>query len=251
MQTQVKLMSISITCTSCDTQLKAPEKASGRSIPCPKCKAVLTVPHIIMAKAVVAPNPPTHNNPANSESTTLTPCRTCQRQIAATAHSCPGCGAPNGWIHPDVDRFLKNLDKIKLPASFKHDSTKTGVHGTAKILTPGPASQWFLIAGGLGILLIVISLALSNYLGVNMRSTSTSTFFSLSNGSTLTFTGGLILIVLAAALRNAAFQQRWFKIDLSMTPPTWESNDDEFWKPIREFFLKSGKVSTEDVNPRT
>jgi DNA-directed RNA polymerase subunit RPC12/RpoP len=45
-------MSISITCSSCSTKLKAPEKKAGRSIFCPKCQASLLVPSVVVARAV-------------------------------------------------------------------------------------------------------------------------------------------------------------------------------------------------------
>ncbi len=42
----------------------------------------------------------------------LTECATCKGSLAALAAVCPHCGAPNTYVHPNIQLFLKQKDTI-------------------------------------------------------------------------------------------------------------------------------------------
>ena len=56
-------MPITVSCSECGTNLKAPDNAAGRKVKCPKCSAVIAVP----ADAVednISSAPPSRTSPA-------------------------------------------------------------------------------------------------------------------------------------------------------------------------------------------
>lgn len=59
----------------------------------------------------------------------------------------------------------------------------------------------------------------------------------------------LLLIPLGiGVLIYAAFQKDLpedvkFEVYLTESPPRWQSNDDEFWKPVKDFFLNPNRTN--------
>src|SRR4051794_27570372 len=50
----------------------------------------------------------------------LIACGACGNQIAVAAAACPKCGAPNSWLHPEIERFAASLQKVNfLPPQSK------------------------------------------------------------------------------------------------------------------------------------
>jgi hypothetical protein len=57
---------------------------------------------------------------------TLIPCPSCGREIAASANSCPGCGAVNSYVHPEIKRFIE-FAGTELPIRFHYWHLRTKV----------------------------------------------------------------------------------------------------------------------------
>ena len=67
-------------------------------------------------------------NPAAS----LIKCETCGKEISVLADRCPGCGAPNTWIHPSITYFLSIKDQTGVSEKFTFWSNKTELWGNTE-----------------------------------------------------------------------------------------------------------------------
>ena len=73
-------MPITLSCSSCNKRLEAPDKYAGRPVKCPKCQTALTVPVAVPPSQPVPPPPvPVAVNSAT---------------VAAKSFCCNGCGTP-------------------------------------------------------------------------------------------------------------------------------------------------------------
>ncbi len=222
-------MGISVICHSCGVNLKAPDKAAGRSIPCPKCKASNFIAPTTKAATTTPPTTVKRDTP---ETQALIVCNTCQRQIAATANACPGCGAANRWVHPEIERFNVQAGKLETKSPFKYDHTNTWIRGYATVKRQKPQA---IVGGWCLIILGVVPFGLW-CLGLLQRHPEAAL-------ASLAFIPLGIGLLIAAGFMKDLPEDVKFQVDLATTPPTWQSNDDEFWKPVKEFFLSPNRAS--------
>ena len=70
----------------------------------------------------------------------LIDCNACHTEIANSADNCPKCGAKNDYRHPEIIRFLENVENIKLPEECEYavtDRTSLAVqHISKSIMKP-------------------------------------------------------------------------------------------------------------------
>ena len=60
----------------------------------------------------------------------LCPCTSCGQVIATTADKCPGCGAPNKWVHPKIKQLIEGPGLVA--EKMKYSYTKTTVSGATE-----------------------------------------------------------------------------------------------------------------------
>jgi len=152
--------------------------------------------------------------------------------MAVTANACPACGAANTWVHPEIVRFNQQIDRFQLKAPAQFYSSSTFVHGNATVKREKLQNT----LGGCSLIEIGIAPFLLSYIG----------FFKKQPDVVLYC---LLLIPLGiGVLLYAAFQKDLpedvkFEVYLTESPPRWQSNDDEFWKPVKDFFLNPNRTN--------
>ena len=105
-------MSLILRCPNCHSKIKAPDKAKGRTITCPDCNQPFVVKSSVIVDddTIVPPTPvpmpvsaPTA--PVTAQPLKLINCPACGKSISPAAKDCPGCGNPNKYVHPEIQRF--------------------------------------------------------------------------------------------------------------------------------------------------
>lgn len=131
---------------------------------------------------------------------TLIKCSACGRDIASVADKCPGCGAPNAWIHPTIEHFRALKDQTGVSKKFQFWSNKTEIwgHTEAKL----PWWTWILIV-------LFFPIGLAGF-----------------------WTWFIFLPLLYLAIKFVYGKKKEFKANLLMG--SWQSNDDKFWGPVRQ-----------------
>ncbi len=123
--------------------------------------------------------------------------------------------------HPEIQRFIDNIDTIETPKEFQYFTERTRVWGTAEG-TGGP-------------------------LGLSMKLFASSVILGLVGGA---IAGPIVLpiaglLFLASLITGCVFLLQpikeadtlvKFEIDFSGPQPRWHSNDEAFWKNVRKFF---------------
>ena len=121
-------MPISIVCPHCKTMLDVADDAAGKAVRCAKCQGVSTV---IVSEPV---------QPATISTNELIACRACNHMIARAARTCPGCGAPNTWIHPEIQRFINGCKSFRNTPPFQYVHEALILQGTAEVKKGGHAT---------------------------------------------------------------------------------------------------------------
>jgi hypothetical protein len=182
------------------------QPAEGRSLPAP----------------APAPEPPAKpakkkRKPPERGKYVRIPCDVCGRQIATQAKSCPRCGAPNEWLHPEIRAFLREqrdygfgIRKLKTEAL---GCVLTGVAWRpSDRIDPASVTAGLLIAGA--VLWPVGLVALAGAIGASVAAGCVS-----------------------EELRKAAGADgEAFIIDFRTEPPMWQSTNDDFWDEVMYFF---------------
>ena len=135
---------------------------------------------------------------------TLIDCKTCGGKLAALAEACPGCGAPNDWMHEDIQRFVEASSAVATSRPFSYSQSKTTLSGQTELRTPIWA--WMLAA--------FVCLA------------STLAFFFFPLWAVLI--GGAACGVILKGTQRADY----FQADLQAR--TWVSSNERFWQPVRQ-----------------
>jgi hypothetical protein len=145
--------------------------------------------------------------PTPEEASLLTKCGACISEIAKEAPSCPKCGAPNKWIHPQCLRFLDRLRRFQR----KYPNFQAEAKGFLLVCRSTRDKQFADYAanaiGGMGFWGPMSLGGLAMTLGASIGSQYA-----------------------AKAIRDKAGPHaNAFVIDFRHDPPTWSSTNDEFW----------------------
>ena len=150
----------------------------------------------------------------------LIKCRSCEADIAINAETCPKCGSPNEWLHPRISEFLAAGDQIETKERFNVEYRGAKLAGE----TEERRSWDFYMKAGFGAIAVFL---LSGFI------TPLAPYGELALAAgIIALAWGTLLIVFGSHKGKA----KYFEIDLSEEPPKWESNDDAFWTPVRQFF---------------
>ncbi len=221
---------IRFTCPHCGRSLKGDEGKKGKTLPCPSCAKEVVVP-AAEAKSSASPE---DIYPLAGEtmdvSPTLIDCSACGRSIAKTAAKCPQCGSPNNWMHPEVQRFRDAARSIVLSRTWNWGSNQTAVwgNGDSEVEERGGAKG---VSVGMTLFLVGVLLLFLGPIGWAIA-------------------GLLIPVAIFIMVAGALFTKSSdyvvkipeFRADFSGQTPRWESNDEEFWEPVRDFFGLAGGV---------
>jgi hypothetical protein len=139
----------------------------------------------------------------------LTACPTCSRAIAKEAVSCPGCGAPNKWVHPEIVRFFKSIRRFDFPEYIHFHYEK------------------YVLAG-------VDQRSSQNAQGISDLASCFGVIAPLNVEG---------LATIAAVHFGSKAVHEWarkkikaFRIDFTYSPPAWSSTDDDYWCDVIGFF---------------
>ena len=139
-----------------------------------------------------------------TELAALIECDTCHGSIAKLAEKCPHCGAPNGWRHPKIEAFYKDLPTIGTAQRFSVWSDKTAVWGETAPKTMLWAQVFVWTSMVFGVLLSLV----------------------------FAWWAVFVIALVGGAVQAAAQGKKTFRADLAAE--TWFSNDDKFWWPVIE-----------------
>lgn len=128
----------------------------------------------------------------------LVKCSACSKDISALATACPGCGAPNMWVHPSITQFLSVKDQTGVAKKFKFWSNKIEIWGETE-----PSLSWWKVL----------------------------LFFLLVPGLFAGLLGIIFVTVVYVMVLYVYGKKKQFKANLHTG--TWQSNDEKFWQPVR------------------
>jgi len=222
---------IRLRCPNCHSKLKGSDALLGRTISCPACEQPFAAseadvvddgssPPSGWTAATSNPAAPPPSNPVRK----LITCSACGKSISPAARACPGCGEPDRYVHPEIQRFLDSARASQAlpPFSYKIDGFVL--------------SGWAAVQKGA--------------LGASMKGSRLFIAGSLMGlfGAGLPFLlpiAGLLILVglfMSSATAFSGFSQAdyvsRFSIDFNATPPKWESGDEALWKPVKDVLLK-------------
>lgn len=127
-------------------------------------------------------------------------CEACQKEISTLADKCPGCGAPNNWIHPKIKHFLSVKDQIGIADGWNYKYTKTELCGST--VPTLPWWLWFVV------------------------------LFCAVPGFAFGIIPGMIIAPIAYYILKLMYGKTYsFKADLKNG--TWQSDNDAIWQPVR------------------
>jgi hypothetical protein len=161
---------------------------------------VLPIPEVLPVEVKVLPR---------EEDSPLTPCSACGRSIAKEVATCPNCGAPNKWVHPEIVRFYQSIRRFDFGPSVQLTYEKFVLCGIDQ-RAHQDAQYLANLANSIGVI------APMNLSGL---------------GTMLAVRGGQQWVSEWARKKVKAF-----RIDFSYSPPSWASTDDEYWCDVMAFF---------------
>jgi hypothetical protein len=150
----------------------------------------------------------------------LNDCPACGKSIAQTADTCPGCGAKNTFIHPNIEKLIAVANTVTTRA-WKYEYKRlqmTGVTVNTKADSLTKVQNGMFVAGFL--------------MWLFLRSP-----FSLL-GILIGFMGFGVL----AYVKGLERQDKQFVVDYSSGKPVWQSNDDAFWGKVKEIMTAEPAV---------
>lgn len=168
---------------------------------------------------------------------TLINCPTCNAQMSSLASACPSCAAPNTWIHPEIKRLKQLIDSTDFDVenSWKYPLDRMSIAGHIdldKVEQEAPTSgrTW-----AVTVIAVAIGAALYFWLA--------KSFYFMGPLWLAIYSGiaGVGAWYCARTLDKAEFQSRIvrneapvFKITIVDGRPAWTSNDDAYWKDVRQ-----------------
>jgi hypothetical protein len=126
-------------------------------------------------------------------------------------------------VHPEVARFKASFDTQWVPDGVEFQVEPTGIRGERR------NTDWSRLGFTSGALVALAILAAG------------MVYIPVFNVVWLAAMAVLLLAMPYLGARAALFRLRkgrkkLFAIDFSSEPPRWTSNDDAFWKPVKDFF---------------
>ena len=149
-----------------------------------------------------------------------------------TANACPACGAANTWVHPDIVRFNQEKHKLQFKAPVQVTTSSTYAFGNATVKRQ---KEQNILCGWSLIIVGIVPFLLSN-IGV-FKFRPDAVLYSL-----LLIPLGIGVLIYAAFQKDLPEEVK-FEVYLTESPPRWQSNDDKFWKPVKETFLNSNPIN--------
>jgi DNA-directed RNA polymerase subunit RPC12/RpoP len=217
---------IAFVCPICAKGFSVKDEFAGRKTKCPKCKTDLLVPTPV--PAVVPPPVPA---PVKTPAQKLMPCNACGQEMAIAAMACPKCGSPNNWLHPEIERFRNSFGQFGNMPAFKVNLDRFILSGTAEVKRGIHALLDFgMKLSAVGFLSMLLGAFLPGTLGILVPWVI----------GPLGLLGGFVIILVSTFGKDKTTDfVVSFVIDFSQSPPRWQSDDDEFWKDVKHFFLPS------------
>ncbi len=227
-------------CPQCRARLSAPFGCEGRTSRCPHCAARVTVPFVVTAMLAEdeevldgivmggEPAKPCTASPAPVALPVpvalaipevlpvvevwdpLTPCTACRRSIAKEALTCPQCGAPNKWVHPEIVRFYASLAQFDFEPSVQLTYEKFVLCGIDQ-QAHRDAESLANLANSFRVIAPLNVKGLATLVGVNAGQAWMSEW---------------------ARKKVKAFRIAFF----ASSPPLWSSTDDYYWTDVMRFF---------------
>lgn len=127
-------------------------------------------------------------------------CDACGKEISAMAAQCPGCGAPNNWIHPNIKHFISVKDQTGMSKPFTFQWNKTEIWRGTEAKLP-----WWLW-------LVII--------------------FCAAPGFAFGIIPGLIIAPVAYFIL-IQFYGKKHEFKANLQEGTWVSSDDQLWQPVK------------------
>ena len=124
------------------------------------------------------------------------PCGACISEVSHLAETCPKCGHPNDWVHPQIKKFLSIKDNAGTKGYFNYTHDKLRLQCKAD----GSLPWWYWV--GLVGLVVFINASI-----------------------VVAFIAGLVWTCIGFACKR----HKILNIDFSQEKPVIENNDKAFW----------------------
>lgn len=214
-----------VLCPHCNAKIKHDGRHAGRVVSCPRCRGQLQLPMVPTAASPMESSPFDFDGTLAATTPKLIRCKACGNLIGTNALSCPRCGQMNNWTHPEIQQFIDNIDRIKLPQDYKYLTNRDWLEIEATL--PTGAARWMLFA------------LISVFVGVPCGGAGMAWFpFQIA---TLLF-GVLVFLVptfclVMAFIAGLSFGDRTrCTVDFSESPPRWSADNPEAWRNLKRFF---------------
>jgi len=130
---------------------------------------------------------------------------------------------PVHQVHPEVERFRRKFDVAWVPEGVEFQVEPERIRGERR------NTDWSRLGLASGALLAVI------VTGIGMI------WIPLFTAAWIVMAAALIIALPYLGARAALFRYRkgrtkWFTLDFRSGRPSWSSNDDHFWKHVKDFF---------------
>jgi hypothetical protein len=158
------------------------------------------------------------DNILSKQKAKLIECNYCNKPIAITANKCTSCGAPNSWVHPDIQEFL-NL-KIESECTEQYDHqwmnitysvNKSEIRGVARKQPKKIAFE----LGAAWIFCLFYGWASDGVIPIGRIAT-------------------IIVCILGAMHLLGLFHNRYYWFEANLDTKTWKSNSDYFWTKYKK-----------------
>ncbi len=157
----------------------------------------------------------------------LVDCPDCGHQMSINSKICPQCGSPNNYVHPEITRFIQEINNIPIKAEFSY--SHAGSVLTCHVIQEQAGDALLRVLFGLSLVglgggcLLLLIVPMIGYLLIG-ASLLVSIFMLLLLG----------VDAISGTPSTPSINQ--LRIDFSVVPPAWQCNDPDFWDPVKKFF---------------
>lgn len=156
----------------------------------------------------------------------LSLCEDCGEEISWNSKSCPKCGAPNNLVHPMVKLVIHENSANQ---DIEFEVSGATITGKKKVVSRASVFKWSLSS---------VIFLIGHYLYYQMALLKMAAHYGGQAGFNPPIREAIYAVVIFFIIfAYLAKKLKIFKIDFSKMPPHWESNDDEFWKNIKEKYV--------------